>query len=88
MRHPMLHTKQPRIYYRNEFEKLLRFCWLTTNLEEKQEKFLVSISDSKTITIRQMQFLQELGIICAETIPYQRRLHNVKFLTEAELQGE
>jgi hypothetical protein len=73
-------TRTTRIYYPNEFGKLLRFCWMTTNLEENEEKFLFSISDSKTITQYQMQYLHELAVKCAEANSYQRCLHDLKFL--------
>jgi hypothetical protein len=71
--------RRPKIYIRSDYEKILRYCWCTTNLDPNIEKFLKSISDLTVLSENQFQFLHQVAVECVNANSYCSVLRSIKF---------
>ena len=73
--------RRPKTYLMSDYEKLLRYCWCTTNLEPDEEKFLKSISDLTVLSENQYLRLHQIAVECVEAPSYCTVLRDIKYET-------
>jgi DNA-binding ferritin-like protein (Dps family) len=71
--------RRPKTYNKSDYEKLLRYCWCTTNLDYNVEKFLKSISDLTVLSENQFQALHQIAVECVDASSYCTVLRDIKY---------